>query len=64
MRLSIVIDDKLMEEVLSATGLKTRREAVELGLRTLLRLHQQEEIRRCQGKFQWQSEIDETGTEP
>lgn len=64
MRLSIVIDDKLMDEALSATGLKTRREAVELGPRTLLRLHQQEGIRKCRGKFQWQGDMDETGTEP
>jgi Arc/MetJ family transcription regulator len=31
MRTNIVIDDKLMEETLRATGLKTKREAVELG---------------------------------
>jgi Arc/MetJ family transcription regulator len=35
MRISIVVDDNLMEQTLRATGLKTRREAVELGLRTL-----------------------------
>ncbi len=38
MRTNIVIDDKLMKDTLRATGLKTKREAVELGLRTLLRL--------------------------
>ena len=37
MRTNIVIDDKLMKDTLRATGLKTKREAVELGLRTLLR---------------------------
>ncbi len=31
MRTNIVIDDKLMEDTLRATGLKTKREAVELG---------------------------------
>ncbi|MCK6435316.1 MAG: type II toxin-antitoxin system VapB family antitoxin [Burkholderiaceae bacterium] len=40
MRTNIVIDDKLMADTLRATGLKTKREAVELGLRTLLRLRQ------------------------
>ena len=44
MRIDIVIDDKLMRDALRATGLKTKREAVELGLRTLLRLRRQEEI--------------------
>lgn len=38
MRTNIVIDNALMNDVLKATGLKTKREAVELGLKTLLRL--------------------------
>ena len=32
MRINIVIDDKLMRSALRATGLKTKREAVELAL--------------------------------
>lgn len=58
MRTSIVIDDKLMKEALRATGLKTKREAVELGLRTLLRLRQQSQIRRFRGKLRWQGDLD------
>jgi Arc/MetJ family transcription regulator len=63
MRTNIVIDDKLMEEALSATGLKTKREAVELGLRTLLRLRQQEEIRKFRGKLQWDGDLDQMRTD-
>ncbi len=58
MRTRIVIDDQLMQDALLATGLRTKREAVELGLRTLLRLRQQEEIRRFRGKLNWQGELD------
>ena len=58
MRTNIVIDDKLMKDTLRATGLKTKREAVELGLRTLLRLRQQEDIRRLRGKLVWQGDLD------
>ncbi len=58
MRTRIVTDDQLMQDALLATGLQTRREAVELGLRTLLRLRQQEEIRRFRGKLNWQGELD------
>ncbi len=58
MRTNIVIDDKLMANTLRATGLKTKREAVELGLRTLLRLRQQEEIKRFRGKLSWQGDLD------
>jgi Arc/MetJ family transcription regulator len=38
MRTNIVIDDRLMRETLRATGLKTKREAVDEALRTLLQL--------------------------
>lgn len=58
MRTNIVIDDKLMQATLRATGLRTKREAVELGLRTLLRLRQQEQIKRFRGKLHWQGDLD------
>jgi Arc/MetJ family transcription regulator len=58
MRTNIVIDDKLMHETLRASGVKTKREAVELGLRTLLRLSKQSEIRQMRGKVQWQGDLD------
>lgn len=58
MRTNIVIDDKLMQDTLRATGLRTKREVVELGLRTLLRLRQQEQIKRFRGKLHWQGDLD------
>ena len=58
MRTNIVIDDKLMRDALRATGLKTKREAVEEGLRTLLRLKKQAEIRRFRGKLDWHGDLD------
>ena len=63
MRTNIVIDDKLMAETLRLTGLKTKREAVELGLLTLLRLRQQEEIRGLRGKLDWQGNLEEMRTD-
>ena len=58
MRTNIVIDDKLMSDTLRATGLKTKREAVELGLKTLLRLRQQPEIKKLRGKITWEGDLD------
>jgi Arc/MetJ family transcription regulator len=58
MRTNIVIDDKLMSESLRATGLKTKREAVELGLQTLVRLRKQAGIRSLRGKLEWQGDLD------
>ena len=58
MRTNIVIDDKLMADALKATGAKTKKEAVELGLRALLQMSRQAEVRRLRGKVQWQGDLD------
>jgi len=58
MRTNIVIDDDLMEEVLKITGLKTKREAVELGLKTLLRLRKQARIKDYRGKLPWEGDLE------
>ncbi len=63
MRTNIVIDDKLMRDVLRATGLRTKREAVEEGLRTLLRLKRQSEIRRFRGKLNWKGDLNAMRTD-
>ena len=56
----IVIDDKLMRDALKATGLKTKREPVEQGLPTLLRLKRQGAIRNWRGKLAWEGDLDST----
>jgi Arc/MetJ family transcription regulator len=58
MRTNIVIDDRLMAEALKVSGLKTKREAVEAGLKALIRLQQQEDIRRYRGKLTWEGDLD------
>ncbi len=63
MRTNIVIDDALMADALKATGLKTKRETVELALRTLLRLRRQEEIRRFRGKLAWEGDLEAMRTD-
>jgi Arc/MetJ family transcription regulator len=57
MRTNIVIDDTLMADTLKATGLKSKREVVELGLRTVLGLRRQAEIRDFRGKLAWDGDI-------
>jgi Arc/MetJ family transcription regulator len=63
MRTNIEIDDSLMAEALVATGIKTKREAVELGLKTLIRLKQQEHIRQFRGKLKWEGDLDHMRTD-
>lgn len=57
MRTNIVIDDRLMQDTLRATGLKTKREAVDEALRTLLRLKRQAELRQARGKLPWRGDL-------
>jgi Arc/MetJ family transcription regulator len=59
-RTNIEIDDELIERALSATGLKTKRAAVEEGLRTLIRLHDQRDILGLAGKVRWSGDLDES----
>jgi Arc/MetJ family transcription regulator len=63
MRTNIVIDDRLMRDALRVTGVKTKRETVELGLRTLLRLERQARIRRLRGKARWKGDLNKMRTD-
>ena len=58
MRTNIVIDDGLMKRALRASGLKTKRAAVEQGLALLEKLHLQVRIRRLRGKVAWSGDLD------
>lgn len=58
MRTNIVIDEQLMEMALKAGGFKTKREAVEEGLRLLIRLKYQEQIRKFRGKLRWEGDLE------
>ncbi len=63
MRTNIVIDDELMSSVMKLTGIRTKREAVEMGLKTLLKLQKQENIRNYRGKLEWVGDLDDMRTD-
>lgn len=63
MRTNIEIDDKLMKDALRATGAKTKREAVELGLKTLVQLRTQEKARELKGKITWEGDLGSMRTD-
>jgi Arc/MetJ family transcription regulator len=62
-RTNIEIDDKLMKDALKATGAKTKREAVELGLKMLVRLRAQEKARELKGKIVWEGDLNAMRTD-
>ncbi|MBP9061739.1 MAG: type II toxin-antitoxin system VapB family antitoxin [Rhodoferax sp.] len=53
MRTNIVIDDKLMAAVMAGGEFKTKREAVEEGLRLIARRKTYDGLRALRGKLQW-----------
>ena len=60
MRTNIVIDDQLMAAAMKAGGYKTKKDAVEEGLRLLARRAAYQNIRALRGKLQWSLDGDWT----
>ena len=58
MRTNIVIDDKLMSLALNTSGLKTKREVVEEGLRLLVKVKNQSKLKKLRGKLKWEGNLD------
>ncbi len=59
MRTNIILDEKLVENGLKATGLKTRRALVDYALRELLRRKSQRKILELQGKVTWEGNLSD-----
>jgi len=59
MRTNIVLDDKLVEEVIDLYGFPSKKKAVEEGLKTLLYLKRQEKVREYRGKLAWEGNLAE-----
>jgi Arc/MetJ family transcription regulator len=63
MRTNVVIDDDLMDEALNISRLKTKKAAVEEGLKLLVRFKKQEEIRKFRGKLHWEGDLEDMRTD-
>jgi Arc/MetJ family transcription regulator len=57
MRTNIDIDDRLMRQAMRSCGARTKRAAVEEGLRLLIRTRGQKSIRRLRGKVAWEGDL-------
>ncbi|MBD2499056.1 type II toxin-antitoxin system VapB family antitoxin [Anabaena azotica] len=61
---NLAINEKLIEEAINVTGLQNKQEVIELGLKTLIKLKQQEKIKAYRGKLQWDDNLEELRTNP
>jgi Arc/MetJ family transcription regulator len=59
MRTNIDIDDEVMAAAMKAGGFKTKKEAVEAGLKLLARRQVYEDLRALRGKLKWEGDLDE-----
>ncbi|MDD5452317.1 MAG: type II toxin-antitoxin system VapB family antitoxin [Thermodesulfobacteriota bacterium] len=58
MRTNVVLDDDLMESALKVSGLKTKKDAIEEGLKLLVQLKGQKKIKGFRGKLKWTGSLD------
>lgn len=63
MRTNIVIDDDLMEEALKVSQLKTKKDAVEEGLRLLVQRKKQEQVKNLKGMLRWRGDLEQMRTD-
>jgi len=63
MRTNVVVDDNLMASALKASGLKTKRGAIEEGLKLLVQMQSQKAIKSFRGKLKWSGNLDEMRTD-
>jgi len=57
MRTNIDIDDRLMRQAMRSSRSRTKRAAVEEGLRLLIQTRAQAGIRRLRGKIRWHGDL-------
>ncbi|MCA1707546.1 MAG: type II toxin-antitoxin system VapB family antitoxin [Actinobacteria bacterium] len=58
MRTNIDIDDAVLKEVQRLTGIKTKREAVDLALRELVARHRRLGLLKLRGKVHWAGDLE------
>jgi Arc/MetJ family transcription regulator len=59
-RTNIEIDDRLMRQAMKSSGARTKRAAVEAGLRLLAEIHAQGSFRKFRGKVQWEGDLNQS----
>jgi Arc/MetJ family transcription regulator len=56
---TVVIDEKLLKDAIDAIGARSKKEAIEAGLRALVREYNREALRRELGTFEIELTLDE-----
>ena len=62
LRIDMDIDDELIRDAMRITGITAESDVVEAGLRFLLQVSGQAEMRRFRGRLKWVGDLDEMRT--
>ena len=57
MRTNVVIDDQLMSKALKAGGFRTKKSAIEAGLRLLTQRSSQDQLLQLKGRIRWDGDL-------
>jgi Arc/MetJ family transcription regulator len=63
MRTNVVIDDKLMKDALKLSGFRTKKDAIEAGLRLLVKFSRQAKVKNFRGRLKWSGDLEKTRTD-
>ena len=58
MRITVTLNDELFAKAMQASQLSTEQAVIEAGLRVLIRLHAQKQIRSLRGQLHWKGDLD------
>jgi Arc/MetJ family transcription regulator len=56
---TVYIDEELLKEAIDAIGARSKKDAIEAGLRSLVRQHNREALRKELGSFEIEMTIDQ-----
>lgn len=57
LRTNIVLDEKLIQSCIKATGIKTKRAVIDFALHEILRHEKQKELLKLRGKVHWKRNL-------
>ena len=63
MRTNVVLDDDLVRSALKLSGYKTKKRAIEEGLKLLVQVNRQKKIKNFRGKLKWTGNLNKMRTD-
>ena len=63
MRTNVVLDEDLIRSALSLSGIKTKKKAIEEGLKLLVKVNSQKQFKAYRGKLKWTGNLNKMRTD-